>query len=161
MVTILGLLLILFQIKGTSSPFNVIIMYGQLAAVGLKLGGNLNTRLVCYIGRTFTTVVTTTLGFFNLDFFHEVIPPFCISPSFKAINVLIFDYIIASYPLFLTMFIYACIEVCDRYHITFSSCQNLIKIYYPSWNPKRTVLATFATFLLLSYSKFLFTSLHL
>ena len=48
MVTILGLLLILFQIKGISSPFNVIIMYDQLATVGLKLGGNLNTRMVCY-----------------------------------------------------------------------------------------------------------------
>ena len=162
MVTILGLILILFQIKGTSSPFNVIIMYGQLATVGLKLGGNLNTRLVCYIGRTFTTVVITTLGVFNLDFFHKVIPPLCISPSFKSINILIFDYIIASYPLLLTIFIYVCIEVCDRYHVTtFSSCRNLIKICHPSWNPKRTILATFATFLLLSYSKFLFTSLHL
>ena len=100
----LGLLLILFQIKGTFSPFNVVIMYDQLATVGLKLGGNLNTRLVCYTGRTFTTVVTTILGFFNLDFFHKVIPPLCLSPSFKAINVLLFDYIIASYPLFLTMF---------------------------------------------------------
>jgi hypothetical protein len=161
MVTILGLLVILFQIKGTSSPFNVIIMYAQLAIVGLKLGGNLNTRLVCFIGQTFTTVVITTLGVFNLDFFHKVIPPLCISPSFKAINILIFDYIIASYPLLLTLFIYVCIEICDRYHVTtFSSCQNLIKVCHPSWNPKRTILATFATFLLLSYSKFLFTSLH-
>jgi hypothetical protein len=136
MVTLLGLLVIL---KGTSSPFNVIIMYAQLATVGLKLGGNLNTRLVCFIGQTFTTVVVTTLGVFNLDFFHKVIPPLCISPSFKAINVLIFDYMIASYPLLLTLFIYVCIEICDRYHVTtFSSCQNLIKVCHHTWNPKRT-----------------------
>ena len=42
-------------------------MYVQLATVGLKLGGNLNTRMVCYIGQTFTTIIITTLGFFNLD----------------------------------------------------------------------------------------------
>ena len=44
-------------------------MYVQLATVGLKLGGNLNTRMVYYIGQTITTIVitTVTLGFFNLD----------------------------------------------------------------------------------------------
>ena len=162
MVTILCLLLILLQVKGTSSPFNVIIMYGQVATAGLKLGGSLNTRLACYIGQTFTGIAITTLGVFNLDFFHQVIPPLCISPTFKAINVLIFDYIVASYPLFLTMFIYVCIEVCDRYHIrVFSRFQNRVNVCHTSWNPKRSILTTFATFLLLSYSKFLFTSLHL
>jgi hypothetical protein len=136
-------------------------MHAQLAIAGLKLGGTSNTSLVCYIGQTFTTVIIATLGVFNLDFFHKVIPPLCISPSFKAINVLLFDYMIASYPLLLTLFIYVCIEVCDRYHITtFSSCRNLNRVCHP-WNPKRTILATFATFLLLSYSKFLFTSLRL
>ena len=41
MVTVLCLLLILFQIKGTSSPLNVIIIYAQIAAMGLKVDGNL------------------------------------------------------------------------------------------------------------------------
>ena len=163
MVTILCLFLILFQIKGTSSPYNVIIMYAQLATVGLKLGGNLNTRLVCYIGQTFTNIVVTTLGIFNLDFFHRVIPPLCVSPSFKSINVLLFDYIIAIYPLFLTMFIYICIEVYDRYRIILSFLSFPFRKCFnnTSWNPRRTILNTFATFLLLSYSKLLFTSLHL
>ena len=30
---------------------------------------------------------------FNWDFFHKVISPLCMSPSLKAINVFIFDYI--------------------------------------------------------------------
>ena len=163
MVTILCLLLMLFQIKGTSSPLNVIITYAQIAAMGLKLDGNLRARLVCYIGRTFTSIVLTSLGVFNLDFFHRVIPPLCISPSFKSIDVLLFDYVIASYPLFLTILIYLCIEVYDRKHMTFLNCRlrNCFKSLYALWNPKRTILNTFATFLLLSYSKFLFTSIHL
>ena len=163
MVTVLCLLLILFQIKGTSSPLNVIITYAQITAMGLKVDGNLCARLVCYIGQAFTNIIVTILGVFNLDFFHTVIPPLCISPSFKSINVLFFDYIVASYPLFLTMLIYFCIEVYDRQHIiSFPSCplRNCFRSFHTSWNPRRTILNTFATFLFLSYSKLLFTSIH-
>ena len=50
MVTIVCLLLMLFQIKGTSCPLNIIITCAQLAAMGLEVDGNLHTQLVCYIG---------------------------------------------------------------------------------------------------------------
>ena len=160
MVTILCLLLMLFQIKGTSCPLNVIITCAQLAAMVLKIDRNLRTQLVCYIGQTFTNIVVTSLGMFNLDFFHTVIPPLCISPSFKSIDILLFDYVIGSYPLFLTILIYLCIEVYDRQHMSFLS-HPLRKCFHMSWNPKRTIINTFATFLLLSYSKLLFTSIHL
>ena len=50
-----------FQIKETS-PFNVVIIYDQLATVGLKPGGNLNTLLVCYIGRTSSRVRMRSKG---------------------------------------------------------------------------------------------------
>ena len=121
MVTILCLLLMLFQIKRTSCPLNIIITCAQLAAMGLEVDGNLHTQLVCYIGQTFTNIVVTSLGVFNLDFFHTVIPPLCISPSFKSIDILLFDYVIASYPFFLTMLIYLCIVVYDGQHISFLS----------------------------------------
>ena len=163
MVTILCLLLMLFQIKGTSTPLNVIVMYAQLVTMGLKFDRNLRTRLSCYIGHTFTVIIVTSLGVFNLDFFHTLIPPLCVSPSFKSINVLLFDYIIASYPLFLTMLIYLSIEVHDRKQTLFWRYlpRNCFKMFHTSWNPKRTILNTFATFLLLSYSKLLFTSIRL
>ena len=164
MVTILCLLLILFQIKGSSSPFNVIIMYAQLVTMGLKVDQKLHTRLSCYIGHTFTSVIVTSLGVFNLDFFHTLIPPLYVSLSSKSINILLFDYVIASYPLFLTMLIYLCIEVYDRQQtlsIPNFPVGNCFKSFHTSWNPKRTLLNTFATFLLLSYSKLLFTSIRI
>ena len=52
MVTILCLVLMLFQIKGTSSPLNVIIMCAQMVTMGLEFDRNLRTRLSCYVGRT-------------------------------------------------------------------------------------------------------------
>ena len=163
MVTILCWLLMFFQIKGTSSPFNVVIMCAQLVTMGLKLDSDLHARLSCYIGHTLTSIVITGLGVFNLDFFHALIPPLCVSPSLKSINILLFEYIIASYPLFLTMFIYLSIEIYDRKQTLFCRylLTNCFKIFNTSWNPKRTILNTFATFLLLSYSKLLFTSIHL
>ena len=78
----------------------------QLVTVGLKLDRNFHTRLSCYIGHTFTTIIVTGMSVFSLDFFHKPIPPLCVGPLFKSINILLFDYIIASYPLFLTMLIY-------------------------------------------------------
>ena len=110
-----------------------------------------------------TSIIVTSLGVFNLDFFHTVIPPFCVSPSFKSINVLLFDYIIASYPIFLTMLIYHCIEFHDRQHVLFRRYQlkNCFKTFLSSWNPKGTILNTFATFHMLSYSKLLLTSIRL
>ena len=164
MVTTLCLLLMLFQIKGTSSPLNVIIMYAQLITMGLKVDRSLHIRLSCYVGHTFTRVIVTSLGVFNLDFFHTIIPPLCVSPSFKSINILLFDYLIASYPLFLTMLIYLCIQVYDRQQIlSFPTLpvRNCFEPFHTSWNPKRTILSTFATFLILSYSKLLFTSIRI
>ena len=45
--------------------------------------------------------------------------------------------------------------------MSFLKCpvRNCFKCFRTSWNPKRTILSTFATFLLLSYSKLLFTSI--
>ena len=54
MVTLMYLILIPLQINGTSSPFNIIITYAQLTAIGLKA---LHSTVVCYIGQTYTDIV--------------------------------------------------------------------------------------------------------
>ena len=78
------------------------------------------------------------------------------------IDVLLFDYIISIYPLFLTGFLYVCIELYDRKYrlIVFlsSPMRKCFKIFHTTWDPKRMILNTFATFFLLSYLKLLFVS---
>ena len=123
MVTILCLLLMFFQIKGTCSPFNVVIMCAQLVTMGLKHNGTLHSRLVCNIGHTLTSIIVISFGVFNLDFFYNVIPSLCISSSFKSIDILLLDYVVASYPLFLTVLLYLCVNLHDRQHISFPSSQ--------------------------------------
>ena len=87
----------------------------------------------------------------------------CVSTSTKAITLLLFDYVVAFYPLLLTVFILVGIEVYDRYSQTISCLSIPLKMICckANWNPKKTILKTCATFLLLSYFKFLFVSIRL
>ena len=156
------LAVILLQIKGTSSPFNILITNCQLGINAIMIGSGLYARIICFTNRQFTTFLLTLVGVLNLDFFHFVIPPLCISTSLKSITVLLFDYVIAVYPIVLTVFIYVFIDLHDR------NCRIILCLSFPlkwflqrNWNPKETILNTCVTFLLLSYSKFLFVSLNL
>ena len=164
MVTLMYLVVILFQIKGTSSPLNVIITYSQLS-IQIMVSVRLHVKLVCFLGPTLTTITLTFIGVSNLDFFHFVIPPLCISTSFKSINVLLFDYVIAFYPILLTLIIYMTIELYDR-NCWIIAClaipvKKIFCLFHRRWNPKTTILNTCVTFILLAYSKLLCTSINL
>ena len=164
-VTIMYLVVILLQIKGTNSPYNIMIAYVQVGANALVIGTEIYIKAVCFTSKNFVVLVLTIVAILNLDFFRLVIPPLCISTSFKSINVIVIDYVIAFYPLILTVLIYICIELYDRNSWVFSklTCKlNFINcLQYRDWKPKETVLNTCATFLLLSYSKFTFVSVSL
>lgn len=161
MVTILYLVIVLFQIKGTSSPFNIIITYGQLTVNGIMVASGFYAKAICFTGRRFTVFILTILGVVNLDFFRLLIPPLCISASLKSINVLLLDYIIAVYPIVLTIILYIGIELHDRCGTTVHLTTPLKCFLWRNWNPRETLLSTCATFLLLSYSKFLFVLFNL
>ena len=83
----------------------------------------------------------------------------------SGINVLLFDYIVALYPVLLTIVLYICIDLYDRkirlvvlvwkpFLYMFTRCRT-------NWNPKESIIKSFATFLLLAYTKLLFTSANL
>ena len=162
MVTLTYLAVILFQIKGTCSPFNTIITNYQLGLNAIMIGSGLHARIICMTNQGFINIILTLLGVLNLDFFRFFIPPLCISPSLKSIHVLLFDYIIAIYPITVTIVVYVAIELHDR------NCRIIVHLGTPfrllwckNWRPRETILSTCATFLFLSYSKFLFVSISL
>ena len=51
--------------------------------------------------RTETKILLTMYGIFNLDFFHYVLPPLCISSQLRPIHVFFLGYISAFYPFLL------------------------------------------------------------
>ena len=82
LLTILFVVIMVLQIKGTASPWNIIITYSQLVVNAMiYYDVYLHNRIECYIGNKVITLIITILGVSNLDFFRLVIPPLCISTS--------------------------------------------------------------------------------
>ena len=164
-VILMYIIVILLQIRGTSSPLNVIITYCQLFINAIKNSSGLYLRLNCFLSHTLSTVVLSFVGIWNLDFLHFVIPPMCVSISIKSINILLFDYIIAFFSLIFTVFAYVGIELHDRNYriIVYLTIpvKSFFRLFHKNWNPKTTILNTFGTFILLAYSKLIFVSINL
>ena len=162
MVTLMYIAVVLLQIKGTSSPFNIIMAYGQIIINAVMIGSDMHIKMTCFTSKNITVLLLTIFGVLNLDFLRFVISPLCISASLKSITVLLFDYIIALYPIFLTALLYICIELHDRnYKLIICLVYPFKYLWHRNWNPKETILNTCTSFLLLSYSKFLFVSCSL
>ena len=103
-LTIMFVMIMVLQIKGTASPWNAIITYSQLVVNALMYNVHLHNHIECFVGKRVNTALITILGVSNLDFFRLVIPPLFIRSSLKAINIFFFDYIIALYPIFFFFF---------------------------------------------------------
>ena len=99
-MTLICLIFMLLQIKGTSSPLNIVIAYIQNIAFEYKLSE------FYYLGKKANAVFTTILGIWNLDYFRLVLPPLCVSSSLKVIHCVLFQYILAIYPLLFIGIIY-------------------------------------------------------
>ena len=163
-VTLMYLLVIVLQINATSSPLNSIITYCQLFINGLKYGSGLHRRFLCFVGKDVTNFLIAVDGIWNFDFLRVYTPPMCVSESLNTINILLFDYIIALYPFVLTAVIFLCIKLHDRNFkvivLLSLPLKKLLTYFRINWNPKTSILTTFATFFLLVYSKLLYVSVN-
>ena len=105
----------------------------------------------------------TMYGIWNLDFFRTLIPPFCLPVN--TLQALAMDYAIAFYPMVLIVITYVLVELHAR------NVRIIIWVWKPfhrclarfrrQWNMKTSLVEAFATFLLLSYIKFLNVSFTL
>ena len=102
------------------------------------------------------------LSIWNLDFFRLAYTPFCLHPDASTLQILSLDYIIAAYPLALIILTYTLVRL--HYH----NCALVVWLWRPfigcfarcrrQWNIQNSLVDAFATFLLLSYVKFLSVS---
>ena len=106
-------------------------------------------------------ILASLYGIWNLDFFRTLYPPFCLHRNMNSLQVLALDYIIAAYPLLLILITYALVELHGR------NCKIVVWLWKPFRRCftrfQRTYIQTslvdaFASFLLLSYVKFLSVS---
>ena len=105
------------------------------------------------------------VGLFNLDIFTFLIPSFCISEHMSTLTVVALEYLAALYPIAFTLAVYLFISLHDR------GCKIIVICWRPfhkcltrfrrRWELKGSVVNAFATFFLLSYSRFCTISLSL
>ena len=111
---------------------------------------------------TSTATYFSLISIWNLDFFRMVYPPFCLNPNATILQLLSLDYIIAAYPLVLIILTYTLVTL--HYH----NCRLVVWLWRPflrccirfqrQWDIRNSLVDAFATFLLLSYVKFLSVS---
>lgn len=167
-VTVLFFLVALLNIKATSAALNAFVFYSQIVSISYFY----NPYPFFFGVLTFHDTVTKVLvalvdvpyGILNLDFFRGIIPPFCIG-YVETLPVIAINYIVAFYPMLLIALCYICIKLYDR------NFKPIRKLWQPfQWclgklhknkKPTTSIIDAFATFLLLSYTNFLYVSFPL
>ena len=164
--TLLFFVAIIFQVRITSASMNAFVFYIQCYHYGTV---TFPQKFISATGISYpsTLAFVTFGGFWNLDYFRFIIPPFCISDRLTNLHVLTMEYLAALFPLFLTALTYVIIQLHAR------DCRVLVYLWRPfsvcfaplarryQWNPAESLVHVFVTFLILSYSKLLFVSFNL
>ena len=152
-------------IKATSAPMNGIVCASQVALYTFEMLLNSASDLFeFYHQRIYAIIIPFSI--WNLDFLRYSLPLFCINKKLTTLNILSMEYIIAVYPLACIVTIYICIELHDKdvrllklMWKPLGKC--LSKTCFKNYNPKMSIIEIFATFLILAYTKILYTSLNL
>ena len=160
-LTVFLCVVVVFRIGVTSPAMQVPVLFCQLLSQPALLRVLIQDRdrdVFPYMESLFTLY-----GIWNLDFFRLVIPPICL--PLNTMQMIALDYLVAVYPLFLLVCFHVLLTAHDR------GCRLVVRLWRPflwctarlrqRWNVRRSIIDAFATFLLLSYMKFLSTSFDL
>ena len=151
---------ILFSQIITSPPTSRLVLY-RASIIGnhIVTPEEAFSHPASYVSRIFQTVYSI----WNLNFFQSLVPPFCLDPSWTAIQVIALDYLTAFYPLVLVGISYIILVLHAR------NFKPLVILWKPFSKlairfrnkvaiSRYSVINSFATFLLLSYVKLVYVS---
>ncbi len=158
--TVLFISLLFFQVRATSAPMNCFIFLAQTFSLVVELlkqtffHGHVDSSHSLDI---FVKALATFYGFWTLDFFRLVLPEFCASCNVKLHHALALEYVVAVYPLVLLAVVYLCIQkyamgskvltyLWAPFRVCFTRVQRV-------WDPSRSLVHVFSTFLILAYFK--------
>ena len=161
--TVFYFVVILFNIRTTAPPYTAFVFLSQFFAFLYKIQPFIRLSLNFRVNKVLLHGILTLISFWNLDFFRHVVPPFCISSKLTDLHVLLLECVSALYPISLVILTFLCIELHARnfrplvilwkpVHKYFANCRRKL-------DPKSSVIAAFATFMSLSFSKILVIAL--
>lgn len=159
-LVVLFTILIVFDVRLTTGPANSFILYCQVvssATFGLDADGRITLQQFSTHYRKYDSAYKFPYGIFNLEFIENYIPSLCLSSSINTLMVLCLDYCVAILPLIMIIVVLTIIELkgrcCSVREISlapksYNFLQSKIR------NIGAALLPAFASFLLLSYTKF-------
>ena len=170
-LTILFVVIILFNIRLTTGPANAFIIYSQVLSSTFILDAEgqipLNTITKnSTVTRDLLTAYKLPYGIFNLEFIENVISPFCLGSKLNTLDVIALDYFVALFPLLMIIIIVSFIKLKS----CFTNLLLMLTRHQPAriqsclnrkWRIGDGFVHPFAAFLLLSYNKFCLISLYL
>ena len=171
-ITVFYFIVILFNIRVATPPLTGLVFMCQTFSfierlyVDIEMKVAITNQMYSGSDERFLTfliqIVRILCGFWNLDFFRFVVPPFCVSSHLSNMQALFLEYVYVFYPLLLMVITCVCIELHNKnlkplvaawkpFHKIFVRLQN-------SWDPTASLVNSFSTFTLLYTSKLLFVS---
>ena len=159
-LTVFFFILVLFNVSLTSGPANAFIFFSQIITSSFLLYSSKTTY--SYTVATYETVY----DIWNLNFFDALdLFQYCLHPQMGTLTVIALEYVVAIYPLVLILLLYSIIWlynhgvrpvvcVCRPVHHCLARVRR-------NWDLSRSVIDSFAAFVLLSYNKFVNISLRL
>ena len=157
-ITIFYIIILFFKINVTSAPMVAFLLFSQIVVASFVFYEN-KFFFKESITHKFLQFLSTLYGFWNLDFFCYVLPPFCVSQNLKLIHIILLYYISAFYPLCLICITWFCIKLysCNFKPIMYLWNRLCFKCT-KSLDYSNALVNAFATFFLLAYAKVVFIS---
>ena len=162
-VTVFYVIIVLLNIKATSPPFTGFVLMCQTYCIIDRIYVPMTMKMVTYSRLKILLHLARMLcGIWNLDFFHHLIPPFCVSRHLNNLQALTLEYFYVLYPLLLISATFVCTELHARNFklivIMWKPFHKLFALFRRAWDPRASIINSFSTFLLLSVSKIILVS---
>ncbi len=158
-LTFFFLLSIIFNFHATAPPLSALVLFCQIFTILFRQSVYFKINAGLRGNPTLIQIASAFISFWNLDIFRSIIPPFCVSSELTDLHDLLLEYAFTLYPLILVIITYIGIELHAR------NVRPIVILWKPfhrlfhlrrSLDPRSSVIATFSTFISLSFSKLMF-----
>ena len=122
-LTAFYILVIIFRISVTLSSLNGFVLVSQIMVtppIIRKIYSYNQVNSYFYVSNLTRLCIDTGIAIYaiwSLDFFRSFYKPICVSPDLKYQHVLLLDYAVAVYPLFLIFITFICVKLHDNFSI--------------------------------------------
>ena len=157
-LTIFCTFVVVFHISPTSPYLHGFIFFSHIWGMPVAVRLVIISQEYYRVSGSMQSLFLTPIGIWNLDFFRLVYEPFCIHPKITFLQTIALDYMVAAYPLVLTLFIYILVSLhshkCKLVVVIWKPFKYILNPYVHNFNVHASLIDSFATLFYLSTLKF-------